>query len=94
MQDISRAQEQKSGFLVGPEWLSWRDHPKTQEILKWMREELIGNAQDVWANGGFSTWESNLLAQGGVKALSRFVMHIESIQLEIEPLKQEQENEE
>jgi len=94
MQDISQAQEEKTGFLVGPEWLSWRDHPKTQEILKWIRQELIGTTQDRWANGGFSTWEANLLAQGGVTALSRFVMHIEGITLEVQTIKQEQEDEE
>ena len=79
--DLSQAQETQ--WMTGGDWLLWRSHPKTQEVLKWLKFS-VGTAQDRWANGGFSTWESTLFAQGGANALGRLMALIENIKLEPE----------
>ncbi len=76
--DITAAQD--DDFLVGQRFLNWRNMQETQEVLQWIRHS-VGSAQDDWANGAFSTWEANLLAQGGAKALGELVDRLEKIKL-------------
>ena len=89
--DISAAQEQE--WMTGAEWLAWRDHPKTQALVQWIRQGLVGRSQDAWVNGGFSTERTQLIAQGGANALLRLAVAIESIRMEEQP-KQERANDE
>ncbi len=86
------AQAQEAEWMTGAQWLEWRDYPKTKELVQWIRQGLVGPSQDAWANGEFATERSQLIAQGGARALLRLAVAIESIRLNDD--QQEQENDE
>lgn len=80
--DLSQASDAPEE-MVGPEWLNWKNQDCTQKMLLRLRES-IGQMQDNWLRGVFSTREAELFARGGALALARLVDEIESIKLEIE----------
>ncbi len=78
--DMAQAQERE--FMVGARWLNWRNDECTQEFVAWIRQGLVGTAQDAWANGGFASHDAGLIAQGGANALLRLAVAVENIRMD------------